>query len=151
MVMTGYRIWRSSDSLPILLALALTAMLIGGCINEPPSPLAISYSRTGGIAGFNDHLMVYENGTVLVTRNTGQNSCALDREARERLDVIFMETSFGSLAESYPAPVPGADYFSYEINYRGKVVRTETTGVPDALAPVIAALDELVSRCGRGP
>jgi hypothetical protein len=135
----------------ILLVLVFSAALIGGCMNAPFSPVVISYSRTGGIAGFDDHLVVCGNGTVLVTRNTGQSTCALDREAQEDLDAIFRQAGFTTLADTYPAPVPGADYFSYEISYHGKTVRTETTGVPDALSPVITALDELVSRCGRGP
>jgi hypothetical protein len=95
--------------------------------------------------------VVYENGTAVVTRTSGQSSCTLDRDARGNLDAIFRQAGFTSLADTYPAPVPGADYFSYEISYRGKTIRTETTGVPDALSPVIVVLDDLVSRCGRGP
>jgi hypothetical protein len=135
----------------VLLGLVFAAPLIGGCVHAPSSPVVISYSRNGGIAGFSDHLVVYENGTAIVTRSTGQGHCALDREAREALDGVFKQADFGSLADTYPAPVPGADYFFYEISYRGKTVRTETTGVPDALSPVIEALDGLVTRCGPGP
>jgi hypothetical protein len=148
---TGYRTWRPYHSFLILLVLVLSAALTGGCMNAPSSPVVISYSRTGGIAGFDDHLVVCRNGTVLVTRNSGQSTCTLDREALEDLDTIFRQAGFSTLADTYPAPVPGADYFSYGISYHGKTVRTETTGVPEALSPVIAALDELVGRCGRGP
>jgi hypothetical protein len=148
---SGYRTWRSLHYLLILLVLVLAAPLIGGCMNVPLSPVIVSYSRTGGIAGFDDHLVVYENGTAVVTRTSGQRTCTLDRDARGNLDAIFRQAGFTSLADTYPAPVPGADYFSYEISYRGKTIRTETTGVPDALSPVIVVLDDLVSRCGRGP
>lgn len=147
----GYRTWRPDNRLLILLMLVLSAAFIGGCINVSSSPVIISYHRTGGIAGFDDHLVAYANGTMLVTRNSGQTSCTLDREAQEELDEIFRNAGFKALAETYPAPVPGADYFSYEITYHGKTVRTETTGVPDVLSPVIMALDNLVSGCGRGP
>jgi hypothetical protein len=146
----GYRAWGRHPRLFGLLVLVFSAALIGGCMDAQPSPAVISYNRTGGIAGFNDHLVVYGNGTALVTRNTGQITCALDRETREGLDATFRQTGFTTLADEYPAPVPGADYFSYEISYHGKTVRTETTGIPDTLSPVIAALDELVSRCGPG-
>jgi hypothetical protein len=147
----GYRAWGPHRRLLVLLVVAFSAALIGGCMNIPSSPVVISYSRIGGIAGFDDHLVVYGNGTILVTRNTGQSTCTLDAEAREGLDAIFRQADYLTLADTYPARIPGADYFSYEISYHGKTVRTETTGIPDALYPVIAALDEQVSRCGRGP
>jgi hypothetical protein len=120
-------------------------------MNAPSSPVVISYSRTGGIAGFDDHLVVYANGTVQVTRNSGGSTCILTPETQKELDEIFRNAGFAALAETYPAPVPGADYFSYAITYHGKTVRTETTGVPEVLSPVIMALDTLVSGCGRGP
>jgi hypothetical protein len=108
----------------------------------------LTYTRRGGIAGFSDRMTVYENGSMLVTRNAGQGSCSLDRDQLVALDRMFDQANFASLNGSHPAPAPGADYFSYSITYRGKTVTTETTGIPDALSPVINTLDELLVRCG---
>ena len=55
------------------------------------------------------------------------------------------KAQFTTLNASYPAPSPGADYFRYEITYRGHTVTTEDSGVPDTLVPVIAELNEIVS------
>jgi hypothetical protein len=67
------------------------------------------------------------------------------------LDELLTGVGFDSLAGTYPAPVPGADYFSYEITYRQKTIRTETTGIPEALSEVIPVLDRLLTRCDSGP
>jgi hypothetical protein len=137
----------------ILGALILTTGMVCGCVGIPgtSSPLLVSYQRTGGIAGFSDHLSIYENGSVAVTRNGGVGHCVLDRGTIEGMKTMFIQADFPALADDYPAPSPGADYFRYAITYQGKIVTTETTGVPPALEPIITALDGMVARCGPGP
>jgi hypothetical protein len=131
------------------IALICCTGVISGCVQmSETSPLLVSYQRTGGIAGFSDDLSIYENGSVMVTRNGGSGHCMLDDASMEGLRMIFIQADFAGLADNYPAPNQGADYFRYTVTYQGKTVTTETTGVPPSLEPVITMLDGLVTRCG---
>jgi hypothetical protein len=131
------------------IALIFCAGIISGCVGiSETSPLLVTYQRTGGIAGFSDNLAIYENGSVMVTENGVPGHCMLDDTSIEGLRMIFSQANFPALADNYPAPTPGADYFRYTITYQGKTVTTETTGAPPALEPVITILDGLVTRCG---
>jgi len=134
------------------IALIIFAGMISGCVEmSETSPLLVSYQRTGGIAGFSDDLSIFENGSVVVTRNGGTGHCMLDDAGMKGLRMIFIQADFPALGDKYPAPTPGADYFRYTVTYQGKTVTTETTGVPPALEPVITTLDGLVTRCGPRP
>jgi hypothetical protein len=113
----------------------------------------VEYRRSGGIAGFDDHLVVFENGQAIYSRREtpGKPSAGifyLSSDEITELRRLLEEADIPSLAPEYPAPVPGADYFSYSIMSKGKTVTTETTGVPPALAPVIGQLDYLLAEHG---
>ena len=86
-----------SSPLPRI-ASALAALLVvpvAGCGTSdpqipdapPPSPptkqarFPLSVQRTGGVAGFDDHLSVQADGSVLARTRTGQVSCTLDPAA----------------------------------------------------------------------
>jgi hypothetical protein len=142
-----------------LLFLCIIVLVLGsGCSSPPPADgdnppapdILVEYQRTGGIAGFDDHLVVFENGQAIYTRRETPGSTPAgifylsDKELAE-LQRLLEEADFPGLAPHYPAPVPGADYFTYSITYKGKTVTTETTGVPPALAPVIGQLDYLLA------
>ena len=143
--------------LALLLGCILILILGSGCTSPPPADgdnppapeILVEYQRTGGIAGFDDHLVVFENGQAIYTRRETPGSSPAgifylsDKEMAE-LQRVLEEADFPGLAPGYPAPVPGADYFTYSITYKGKTVTTETTGVPPALAPVIGQLDYLL-------
>lgn len=139
-------------SILILAALILNA----GCISnqvvnqeKPPAPgLLVEYTRTGGIAGFNDHLVIFSNGQAAYERKEGAGVFSLTKEDLARLKASLDAAEFSNLSPDYPAPSPGADYFSYTITYQGKTVRTETGGVPPELSPVIGQLDYLLSEYG---
>jgi hypothetical protein len=147
-----------SLTLALLFGGILLLLLLGsGCSSPPPADgdtppppdLLVEYRRTGGIAGFDDHLVVFENGQAIYTRRETPGSPAgifylSDKEMAE-LRRLLEEADFPGLASEYPAPVQGADYFTYSITYKGKTVTTETTGVPPALAPVIGELDYLLA------
>lgn len=100
-----------------IIALIIFAGMISGCVGMPEtSPLLVSYQRTGGIAGFSDDLSIYENGSVVVTRNGGTGHCMLDDAGINGLRMIFIQADFPALADNYPATTPGADYFRYTVS-----------------------------------
>jgi hypothetical protein len=136
--------------MPVLLILAVS---LSGCVTEqptngnpsPPPGVMIDYHRTGGIAGFDDHLVVFENGEAVISTRQGSGTFVLNAGSLKEIRDLMDKAQFTKLNSSYPAPFPGADYFSYEITYQGHTVTTEDSGVPEQLVPVIAELNEIVS------
>lgn len=134
-------------------ALLMIAVSFCGCMSEPssngnsqpPPGVLLDYHRTGGIAGFDDHLIVFENREAIISTRQGNGTFVLDSGSLKEISDLMNKAQFTTLNASYPAPSPGADYFSYEITYQGHTVTTEDTGVPDRLVPVIAELNEIVS------
>ena len=104
----------------------------------------IEFSRTGGFAGFDDHIAIYEDGSAVVTRKETTARMSLPDGTLQQLYTLFDQASFEELGDSYPAPTPGCDYFSYVIVFNGKTVTTEDTGVPSALEPVFAILGRII-------
>jgi hypothetical protein len=133
--------------------LILITASVCGCVSEPetnehpPTPpgILIDYHRTGGIAGFDDHLVVFENGEAVISTRQSSGTFVLDSGSLKEIKDLLDQVQFTTLNASYPAPSTGADYFSYEITYNGHTVITEDTGVPDRLVPVIRELNEIVS------
>jgi hypothetical protein len=138
-----------------LAALIILAVLVflAGCVTDTPEPgdspsppmLVVEYTRTGGIAAFDDRLVVFENGQAVYSRRNKTGEFTVPPAQLTELQTLLMNADFPSLAPSYPAPSPGADYFQYNITYREKTVTTETGGVPDALLAVIGRLDALLA------
>ncbi len=123
---------------------AVLALLAAGCTESTTSAVLVEYSRTGGIAGFDDHLIVYENGTAVLTRRTVEGTFVLDSVILDILRDDLEAADFPTLDKQYPAPSPGADYITYRITYRNRTVTAETTAVPEQLEPAIRTLDNII-------
>lgn len=133
--------------------LILIAASICGCLSEhettgyssSPPGILLDYHREGGISGFDDHLVVFENGESVISTRQSSGTFALDSGSLKEIKDLLDQAQFTTLNASYPAPSSGADYFSYEITYNGHTVITEDTGVPDRLVPVISELNDVIS------
>jgi hypothetical protein len=138
-------------SLGGLAVLLVIALMCAGCTSEPsvpqkpsnPPAVMVDYTRTGGIAGFNDHIVVFENGDVIYSTRDRTGGFSLDAEKLHDLEQAFKNAHFTELNSTYPAPAAGADYFYYQITYGGHTVNTETTGVPETLIDIINRMDSL--------
>jgi heat shock protein HslJ len=104
----------------------------------------IEFSRTGGFAGFDDHIAMYADGSAVVTRKETTARISLPEGTLQQLYTLFDQASFEELDDSYPALTPGYDYFTYVIVFNGKTVTTEDTGVPAALEPIFAILGQII-------
>jgi heat shock protein HslJ len=104
----------------------------------------IEYSRTGGFAGFDDHLVLSSDGSGTVTRKETARSVQVPEPVMRELSAHLIGAEFQSLDDWYPAPEEGADFFTYSLTYQGKTVMTEDTGIPAVLVPIINILDEIV-------
>jgi len=139
------------SSAAFLLVVALVWM--AGCMEQPvknvtpePGPaILVDYSRTGGIGGFDDHLVIFENGAAVYSGQRGRGAFIVNQNSMDNIRDSFYSIGFPMMNASYPAASPGADYFTYTITYRNYTVKAEDTGVPFALQPVIDNLNEIIS------
>jgi hypothetical protein len=119
---------------------------------KPEVPdILVEYKRTGGIAGFQDQMVVFEKGQVVYSRKDNYSrkvnagTFTVPAETLHRIRALLENADFPALAPHYPAASPGADYFFYSLTYREKTVTTETGGIPPRLEPVIMQLDALLA------
>jgi len=144
---------RWTSAIIILSAIMIVMVLFSGCITRPPlngekpevPDILVEYKRTGGIAGFQDQMVVFENGQVVYSRKDNGGTFTVPAETLHRIRALLENADFPALAPHYPAASPGADYFFYSLTYREKTVTTETGGIPPRLEPVIMQLDALLA------
>ena len=138
-------------SAAFLFVVALVWM--AGCMDQPvknvtpePGPaILVDYYRTGGIGGFDDHLVIFENGAAVYSGQRGRGAFIVNQNTMDDIRNSFYSIGFPRMNASYPATSPGADYFTYTITYHNYTVKAEDTGVPLALQPVIDSLNEIIS------
>jgi hypothetical protein len=108
----------------------------------------VEYTRVGGIAGFNDRLIIYPDGKAVLTRRTGKFDFIITNEQLKQIPIVFEISKFASLQEGTPKPlVP--DELSYVITYQNKVYRTSDTRIPLELQPVQALLNGIIDAKGK--
>ena len=133
-------------------------ILVGGCLGTkdvpatPATPPAIlvDYHRTGGIAGFDDRLVVFDNGAAVLSSGIITREIMLNSTYVERITSVFDEARFSQLDGNYTASRTGTDLIRYSISYHGKTVNTIDTATPSLLQPVIDELNSLL-RAGAVP
>lgn len=133
----------------LFVILVITAIALAGCLGiktiPEPSPvnptLLIDYQRSGGIAGIDDRLVVFDNGATLVQSRSMSREITLNRSNLQSITTIFDESRFVSLEGNFTSARGGADLMRYRISYRNKTVITEDTAIPSTLEPVIRELN----------
>lgn len=110
-----------------------------------PPEIVVQYARSGGIAGFDDRLVIFDTGQAVYIRGQVAGEFTLSPDELRELSDLLAAADFPSLNTSYQAPAPGADYFQHTITYREKTVSAETGGIPDVLVPLLVMLDDLLS------
>ncbi|MBI5649124.1 MAG: hypothetical protein HZC40_01540 [Chloroflexi bacterium] len=135
-----------------ILHCAIVALIAGvmiGCASTPtpqspaPTGVLVEYKRTGGIAGFNDHLSINADGKTTLTRRIGNFEFTITPEQIKQIQSVFDLAKFTTLQE--PASrllVP--DELSYVITYQGKAYRTSDTRLVNEIQPVMTLLNSIV-------
>jgi hypothetical protein len=118
-----------------------------GSPGAPPVAAAlVQFGRQGGIAGVDDELIVWPDGSYQVSHAGKEPTKGqLTPADLNRLQQVLDASHFDDI----PAVNPGravADGFTYRVGYRGHEVLAADGGVPAALSPVLAVLGEFASR-----
>jgi hypothetical protein len=133
--------------------LVVMAIVLSGCLGAKPMPvpkptnptLFVDFHRTGGIAGVNDRLVIFDNGVGLVSSRTTSREILLNQSDLQQISAIFEKGQFKTLEGNFTSRRGGADLMQYSINYQGKTVITEDTAIPPPLEPVIKEMDRILS------
>lgn len=141
----------------MLIFLLAVIVLSGGCTevrpegssSSPPPEILVDYTRSGGLTGFSDHLVVFENGQAVYSTHSGSGMILLDEYAMKELITLLEYAEFPNMSAEYPAKDAGADYYMYIVTYGNSSVMAETTAVPAQLEPVIASLDSILAFAGQ--
>lgn len=128
-------------------------MLVSGClgsktppVSRPPAPaVLVDYYRTGGFAGFNDRLVVFDNGIAVVSGKDVNREIELNQSDIDRINMIFNTSQFSMLEGNYSARRGSADLIKYSISYHSKTVNAEDSAFPPSLQPVIDELNRIMS------
>lgn len=108
----------------------------------------VEFWRSGGFAGMNDHLKIYHDGSVSLTRKEYSVGFTLSEADLEAISTLLEGSGFMALSPEYRAPPGSADLFLYQVHAYGKTVLVEDTVIPESLQPLIEALTRLVAENG---
>jgi len=154
--MSGGMTIRKWIAVSIIVILAVVA--ISGClgvktppVSRPATPaIFVDYHRTGGIAGVDDRLVIFDNGVAVISRKTASMEITLNQTDLDRITGIFNEAQFFQFAGNYTARHGSADYFRYIISYHSKTVNADESAVPPSLQPVIDEMNRILLLSGNG-
>ena len=131
----------------------LAAVLLSGCIGqktqtevqpEPPA-VFVAYERTGGVAGLDDRLVIFDNGAGVLMSRSGSTEISLSKLDMARINALFSEAQFSMLQTNYPASHTNADMVKYSVSYHGKTVTVQDSAIPPSFQPVLNELDRFVN------
>ncbi len=137
----------------VLLVIIVAALSVSGCLGtklppssaQSPPALLLDYHRTGGFAGVDDHLIIFNNGAGVISTRSATREFQLNDSETEQLQRIFQDAGFDTLEAQY-LPGPGsADLMTYRIVFQNKTVVTEDTAIPFPLQSVIRELNAIVA------
>ncbi len=131
--------------------LILAVGMVSGCLGSKTPPLLrpstpavlVDYYRTGGFAGFNDRLVIFDNGIAVVSGKTVNREIELNQTDITRIVKIFSTSQFTNLEGNYSARHGTVDLIKYSIRYHNKTVNAEDTAIPPSLQPVIDELNRV--------
>jgi hypothetical protein len=143
--------------LPAFLIVLMAAAAISGCLgiktppvsHTTPPAIVVDYHRTGGIAGLDDRIVIFDNGVAVISQKTASTDITLNQSDLLRIARIFDEAQFSMLQGNYTARGGAADYFRYTISYHGRTVIAEDSAVPPSLQPVIDEMNRIINIANR--
>jgi hypothetical protein len=139
----------------ILISLCMVAaVILSGCLGvktppvtrSAPPGILVDYLRTGGIAGVNDRVVIFDNGITVISTRQFNSELTLNQSELERIGALFGENKFSTLDTNYTSRRGGADFMHYSVSYHGKTVNAEDTATPPLLQPIIDEMNSILAR-----
>ena len=127
--------------------LTVALLALAGCGRESDAATlkqALSYARTGGIAGVSDHLSVQTDGHAKVTTRKGAKSFTLSKAESKALSgaVSAADLTHHKVVSGLDAP----DAFNYVLHYGAHKLAFNDANMPRELRKLVAELNKLVQR-----
>jgi hypothetical protein len=121
--------------------------------SSTPTPagtaLPLTVSRTGGFAGFNDHVQIAPDGVATVTqRGKGTLRCRLDATLLTELKTAAGQVDWAGLTATKPT-TRHADDLIIAVTANGKTARIEDPRLEPLTAPVTKLLTEAAIPPGK--
>jgi hypothetical protein len=148
-------------TLALIVALA-SAVAALGCGNEggeepatsdPTAGRLVSYTKTGGIAGVNEHLLVAEDGSATLEvgfRDPARESFELEPGELDRLRELLAAADFAGVGSG--RGLTCADCFQYEVEYAGeRAAFAEIGDIPESVGEAVAELGRIVEAHAPSP
>ena len=138
--------------IPACFVCLVAAAIVACCISTqetqalpgtPPAVL-VDYHRVGGIPGYDDRLVIFDNGAAIVSSRMASHEIRLNQTDLDQISSIFTNAQFSMLESNYTAQL-GTDLVHYIITYRGKTVNTEDSATPPQLQQVIDVLNRIIA------
>jgi hypothetical protein len=105
----------------------------------------VDYYRTGGFAGFDDRLVIFDNGIAVVSSKTFNQEIEINKTDIDRIIILFNQSQFSMLEGNYSAHHGSVDLIKYTISYNSKTVNAEDSAIPLTLQPVIDELNRILT------
>lgn len=119
-------------------------------VSNPPAPtVVVDYHRSGGVAGVDDRLVIFDNGAAVVATKTTSRDIFLNASEISGIYSLFDEAQFSELQANYPAPRGSADLFHYSISYNNKTVMMDESAFPARVNPILNRMDNIIQQAGR--
>jgi hypothetical protein len=113
---------------------------------EPSGERLIAYSKSGGIAGVYEHLVVAEDGSATLEigfRDEARQRFGLEPDELDRLRELLAAADFAGVGSD--PRISCADCFQYEIEYAGATTAFAQIGdIPESVGEVVAELGRIV-------
>ena len=137
----------------ICVVLIIALVVVSGCLGSKTPPVSrphapavlVDYYRTGGFAGFDDRLVIFDNGVAVVSSKTVNQEIEINKTDIDRIVTLFNQSQFPMLEGNYSARHGSVDLIKYTISYQSKTVDAEDSAIPPLLQPVIDELNRILT------
>jgi hypothetical protein len=137
----------------ICVVLIIALVVVSGCLGSKTPPVSrpqapavlVDYYRTGGFAGFDDRLVIFDNGVAVVSSKSVNQEIEINKTDIDRIVSLFNQSQFWMLEGNYSARHGSVDLIKYTISYHSTTVNAEDTVVPSSLQPVIDELNRILT------
>jgi hypothetical protein len=112
---------------------------------DPDAEILVTFVRSGGFAGFEDHLQIRRDGAARLERGGGEaRDFQVPADEVTQLEAELEAADFSHLRSSHRNDPTIADGFVYQVTYEDRTVRCEQDAGPPALERVIDHSEQIL-------